>query len=303
MNKIIIGYDGTEPSKDALSLGRILAESLDAQPIVIVAIPWPNYLMGREDLARALEAEAGPMLDAASEALGGLSPITQAVATRSTAEELSEIARREGVTAIVVGSCHRGALGRVALGSVSTSLLHGAPCAVAVAPVGFAEGDHGLEQVAVAFDESPEAWSALEAGIGMVQQSHGQLTVLTIADLPTHGYGTASTVVSAAEMQAAEHGAKQQILDRALERVPGGVRVEGRLLTGPAAALLAQSSEEFDLMLIGSRGYGPLGRTLLGSVATPLVHSSDCAVIVVPRGAGANPLRVGETSTLAKAPA
>ena len=43
--------------------------------------------------------------------------------------------------------------------------------------------------------------------------------------------------------------------------------------------------EGIDLMLVGSRGYGPMGRVLLGSVSSQLMHAAPCPVIVVPRGA------------------
>ena len=48
------------------------------------------------------------------------------------------IAEREDFDAIVVGSPHRGAIGRVLIGSVAESLLSGAPIDVAVAPAGYA---------------------------------------------------------------------------------------------------------------------------------------------------------------------
>ncbi len=38
------------------------------------------------------------------------------------------------------------------------------------------------------------------------------------------------------------------------------------------------------ILVVGSRGYGPLRRVLLGSVSTQLVKSAPCPVLVVPRG-------------------
>ena len=38
------------------------------------------------------------------------------------------------------------------------------------------------------------------------------------------------------------------------------------------------------LLVVGSRGYGPLRRVLLGSVSTELVRSAPCPLIVTPRG-------------------
>ena len=42
-----------------------------------------------------------------------------------------------------------------------------------------------------------------------------------------------------------------------------------------------------DLLVIGSRGYGPVRRTLLGGVSAEVTRTSACPVLVVPRGAAA----------------
>jgi len=46
-----------------------------------------------------------------------------------------------------------------------------------------------------------------------------------------------------------------------------------------------QDSEAVDLMVVGSRGYGPLKAVLLGGVSGQLIRSAACPVIVIPRGA------------------
>ena len=76
--------------------------------------------------------------------------------------------------------------------------------------------------------------------------------------------------------------------------------MEGRLLSGSAGPLLAEVSEEFDLMVVGSRGYGALKRTALGSVAGKLVNSAACPVLVLPRGAGMDPLGLKEAEAAAR---
>jgi hypothetical protein len=45
-------------------------------------------------------------------------------------------------------------------------------------------------------------------------------------------------------------------------------------------------SEDFDLIVVGSRGYGPLRRTILGSTSRRLFGGSRCSVLAVPRGSG-----------------
>ncbi len=40
--KIIIGYDGSDQSEDALALGGVLAEVLDAEPLVVDVVRLPS---------------------------------------------------------------------------------------------------------------------------------------------------------------------------------------------------------------------------------------------------------------------
>ena len=52
------------------------------------------------------------------------------------------------------------------------------------------------------------------------------------------------------------------------------------------AEILADASEELDLLVLGSRGYGPLHSVLVGGVAGRVVREAACPVLVLPRKAG-----------------
>jgi nucleotide-binding universal stress UspA family protein len=289
--QIVIGYEPTSEGLDALELGGALARTLGARPVITTVLPWPDYLMNEEDLEHAVGAATTELFAVATDRLQALEPETRAIVNRSPAEALYELADRERAMLIVVGSTHRGALGRVVPGSIGVSLLHGAPCAVAIAPRDYAEdGEHRLLRVGVAFDGSPEAWAALETGIALAQRLRAALTMLAVAE-PTP-YAASLSVLTAGEYETYEQKAKRRALDSALGRVPEDMPVEERLLTGDAGALLASASADFDLLLLGSRGYGPLRRTLLGSVAARVIDRAECPVVVLPRGAGMDPLRM-----------
>ena len=75
--------------------------------------------------------------------------------------------------------------------------------------------------------------------------------------------------------------------------MPAGLPVDGRLLTGSAGILLAEVRGELDLLVMGSRSYGPIGRTFLGGTASHVIHNAACPVIVLPRGVGAGAFEAG----------
>jgi nucleotide-binding universal stress UspA family protein len=66
------------------------------------------------------------------------------------------------------------------------------------------------------------------------------------------------------------------------------VPAEPRLLVGePGTVIPHETREGIDVLVTGSRGYGPVKSVLLGSVSRQLVDHATCPVIVVPRSAPA----------------
>jgi nucleotide-binding universal stress UspA family protein len=99
----------------------------------------------------------------------------------SPAAMMTELAEEAGIDLIVVGSPHRGAVGRALIGSVAESLLHGSPCPVVVAPRGYADEQHEpLRRVAVGHDGSPEADAALRAAEALALRSNALIDILTV---------------------------------------------------------------------------------------------------------------------------
>ena len=81
----------------------------------------------------------------------------------------------------MVGSSHRGAVGRVVPGSVGESLLSGAPCAVAIAPRGFTAEDLGSRGViGVGIDHSHESRLALREAVRLAELLGLRLRLITV---------------------------------------------------------------------------------------------------------------------------
>ena len=66
--------------------------------------------------------------------------------------------------------------------------------------------------------------------------------------------------------------------------VPDVVRATIHVVEGLPTEVLLQRSKQLDLLFVGSRGYGPLGRVLMGSVSTTLVRECTCPGDRRPRG-------------------
>ena len=286
IRRIVIGYDGRDESGDALELGRMLAQ-VSGAGVVLAAARVP----GAEDPVRggASSASADGPERLFAPALGRLEGVE--VETRllvgPAAEGLGHLAEAERAETIVVGSTSRGPLGRILPGSVGEQLLHGGPCSVAVAPRGFGSEVHGEPRViAVAFDASPESTGGLETARELAEGVKATLRVFAVHE-PFR-----ATTAATAPMGAYDVGAvtqREQVHERLQEAVrglPAGLRAKGTLLKGEAApALLAEAELGVDLLVMGSRGHGPIGRVFLGSVSAKVIRSAPCPVLVVPRGA------------------
>jgi nucleotide-binding universal stress UspA family protein len=79
-------------------------------------------------------------------------------------------------------------------------------------------------------------------------------------------------------------------IDQTLKRVcqelaaEDGVAIEQQTVRGDPASILVDRSKELDLLVLGSRAYGPLRHVLLGSVSARAMREAKCPVLVVPRG-------------------
>lgn len=60
-----------------------------------------------------------------------------------------------------------------------------------------------------------------------------------------------------------------------------GVEIRQIVVEGDAKTVLTEASEEAGLLVVGSRGLGPIAELVLGSVSSYCVHHASCPVVVV----------------------
>jgi nucleotide-binding universal stress UspA family protein len=185
----------------------------------------------------------------------------------------------------VVGSTHRGAIGRLLPGAVGERLLTGAACPVALAPRGYTEqSPTSLQRVGVAFDGSVEADAALEVARACARSSGARLRIISVFEPMAFG-AIATGRTGGASVNELLRAELRSALDEAVAASSDGGAPEGRFLEGSAAELLAAESTDLDLLVTGSRRYGPRAAVLLGGTTHALMQSAACPCLVVPRGA------------------
>ena len=92
-------------------------------------------------------------------------------------------------------------------------------------------------------------------------------------------------MVPPADIASLDVAARRHELDAVMADRPVDVECEDVLRQGSPADELRDEAEDADLLVMGSRGYGPLRAVLLGSVSSGVVRSAPCPVLVIPRSA------------------
>ncbi len=284
-DKVFVAFDGSEPARDALSLGKTLA-ARDGELIVCCVHRFGTVSARVEPSAPDLDHEqAERFVEEASRLLDGAPTVTPLlVAGAVSGLTLQHTAERRHADVLVLGSSHRGAAGRVLVGSVTEEALHGAPCPVAVAPLGFyrAPSPPRIANIAVAYDDDVGAATALGVAGKLAGETGAHLHVIAVANIATPMVvGSTAALAYAAtvdsRVQMAEHD-----LEAAVASLPYGLTVTSEVREGLPAEEILHSSHGVDLLVLGSRRRGPLRRMVLGSVGDAVARAAACPVLIVP---------------------
>lgn len=280
--RVLVGHDGGEHADDALALARLVAERTGAE--LTLASIVPNPVGGSfapalpADGHTELVAKARACLEGAAGEDGLAIEIEQ---SSSPAHGLQSVADRIGADLIVIGSSSRAKPGHVRAGRKARQLMSGGASAVAVPPAGFRDRPE-LARIGVGIDGSRESKLATEVAADLAPDG-AVLKLIAVAAGYADEWGRWGVTYPLAEMAEATREAAENYLDEAEPIVPERLGTERVLLEGTAPIRLAEASEGLDLLCLGSRGYGPVRRVLLGSVSSDVVNHAASAVMVVPR--------------------
>ena len=281
---IVVAVDAKQRTLDALALGHRLAEATGAPVVLVTVFPYHPLQDAEDPELVSLRVEARDTLLELGGAEGLEIADARVIPGNFAARELQRVTEQPETGLIVVGSTTRGRVGRLLVGGVGERLLAGGACPVAIAPRGYSDRPPSpLGRIGVGFDGSEEARLALAAALSLAKACGGRIRVITVFQRLAFGAGT-TTALPGPSANDVMRDELRAIHDAAIAGIADGIETESRFVEGSADDVLVEQSEEVDLLVVGSRGYGPIGAVLLGSASTALAHSASCPIIVMPRG-------------------
>jgi nucleotide-binding universal stress UspA family protein len=270
--RVIAAFDGSPRAEDALALALRLRDPDEGVLTLACVVSGRHWHVGahtRRPDATVPDEVAFMLTEARDTAIPpGIRVRQRAPVAPSAARGLTELAELDGADLVVIGSSRHGDPGRIRLERTAGRLLQGAPCAVAVAPGGLREIE-SFHHVGVAYDASPEARAALVIAYDIAARSGAAVTLMWALPEPTRH-------------EARLHA--RELLDAAADAAPAGVNPRTMLLFGPAGEVIRDACDGIvDLLVTGSRSYGPMQRALIGSVSEALTEGARHPVLVLPR--------------------
>ena len=288
---VVVGFDGSDPSRAALSWALrdarrrhlpvhvLVAKSVlytAAAPGLGVTGPWPDDLSGdlQAEARRRAHEEAPDVPLSTESALG--SPAAFLVRASAQAD------------LVVVGRGRHSMLGEAVVGSTSTQVAAHAACPVVV----------------VQQEDAPDPAAPIVVGTDGSLTSEGALAfALDRASL----LGTRVRVVHAWWLDVPDRLGVSWLSEDVVARVEAGHRallddvvatwsakypdvdVVGTLVRGLPVEAIAQVEAKPQLVVVGSRGHGGFAGLLLGSVSQGLLHRDRACPLVVVHERHADP--------------
>jgi nucleotide-binding universal stress UspA family protein len=276
--QILVGVDEHEGGHDAIALAKRLIAPDGKITLAFVETSDPYIYRGVGVMYEAGEREytLGRLRKAREQA--AIDAEIAYLRSRSVGRGLHELAENDHADLLVLGSCRRTLIGRVLIGDDTRAALNGATCAVAIAPAGYAGEPKMMHEIGVGYDGSPESEHALEFARKLAAEIGAKLSAFEAVSLPRYAF-TAGSVPLDLKVD--------ELVQDAQQRVAAISDVEPHAAYGQPAVELAMYSASLDLLIVGSRSYGPIGRLVHGSTSQQLAHMARCPLLVLTRAARA----------------
>ncbi len=275
--EVLVGVDRRFEGRDAIALAELLIAEDGTMRLAHVVSGDPRLRREPAIEYEAVERQRALSLLTEARDRAGLEAELVCAESASVGRGLHALAESTGADLLVVGSSRRGLVGRMLLGDDACDAINDAPCAVAIAPSGYAQRTVAMHEIGVAYNGSDESEHAVSVARALAAARGSRLSACQVVSLPTYTFlGGGPVPVD---------DAVDDLVEDARKRIAALGGIVPHAVYGNPAEELTLYSESLDLLVVGSRDYGPVGRLIHGSTTRQLVHSVRCPLLVLTRTA------------------
>ena len=283
--RIIVGYDGSDPSKAALKESSLWASKHGGKVLLVhgvyfdqeeFAIP-PSLMEKRVAEASRILAEAR---GTASKDHGLDGRVEVMVREGEPPDVIAKIAAAEKADLIALGTFGRSGLKKLLVGSVTAEVILKAPCDVLVVkrPCDSCIGTYS--SILVPFDGSEFSKRALGRAIDLAKSEGAKLTVLYV--IPR--YEEMVEFFRTGSIERSLRAAAEKVVESAQKIASDrGVQAAAEIGEGHAADEIVRRVSELanGLVVMGTHGWKGVSKAIVGSTTNRVITYSTTPVLVV----------------------
>jgi nucleotide-binding universal stress UspA family protein len=270
---VLVGVDRDGGGRDAIALSAKLVAEGGKVTFAHVYPADPRLMPVNSEYDLAQSKRSFHLLEEISEEVGVAAELSCWEAS-SVGRGLHELCEEAGADLLVVGSSRRGLLGRVLMRDDTHTALNGAPCAIAIAPAGYSKQPAAIREIGVGYNGSPESEHAVAVARSIAAEHGAKLSALEAVSLSTYAFLGGPAPID---------DALDGLVEDARERIAALGGVEPHAVYGSPVEELTVFSASLDLLIVGSRDYGPMGRLVHGSTCGQLARTARCPLLVLTR--------------------
>lgn len=276
--KIVVGVDGSAPSRAAVTWAVRRAARLDGSVLLVYVSDTSPFSQEPAFLDEAIAA-AEDLLQREQEFAHSVDPAVAVTTKAVPGVPIRELSRIASDADLLVVGTHKGShLREVVAGSRGIKLAAVSPAPVAVVPLVEKQGRKGI---VVGIDREKPSEAALEAAVGEAASLGEPLTLVyawALPVAPSVEYAWSAEVVQQIQADAEAFVAESVA---AVREAHPGIEVSGWAVQGSPVAALVQKAETASVLVVGNRGLRGFARLLLGSVSHGVLNNIPSPVIVV----------------------
>lgn len=139
-----------------------------------------------------------------------------------------------------------------------------------------------VKKILLPFDGSASAKNALKYAVFLAGLCEAEIGVLNVVDLNKH-ISKFEQVSTGGYIPSEIEAVGYSVIAIARQLIPANIKIKQQVIIGSPAEVITDVcwDQSYDLIIMGSRGWGTVKQLMLGSVSHYVLHHVKCPVTVV----------------------